>query len=124
MKYEVKAIEEAIANDREWGWKKLGINRTLGDAYLFSREAGNDVPNFNDAIWDEEVEQIVSDCRRLGIKEFTISSNWSGMLKSVGEFVNCGCTLDGYVEVYDRLERWHKDVKVKVLLPALKMTVN
>lgn len=43
MKYTIEAIENAKPGMR---WEEIGCHWTLGQAYLYSKEAGNDLPNF------------------------------------------------------------------------------
>ena len=49
MKYTIEAIENAKPGMR---WEEIGCHWTLGQAYLYSKEAGNDLPNFAEVIWD------------------------------------------------------------------------
>ena len=116
MKYTVNAIEEA---NRETRWSDIGIERTLGSAYLYSKEAGNDLPNFADVIWDEDIETILADCKRLGIKEFTISSTFSSLITTIARFEKLGCRLDGIVQINDRYA-WGDRQQI----PAFKLTVK
>ena len=66
MKYTIEAIENAKPGMK---WDEIGCHWTLGQAYLYSKEAGNDLPNFAEVIWDDDTEAIISDCRKLGAKE-------------------------------------------------------
>ena len=66
MKYTIEAIENAKPGMK---WDEIGCHWTLGQAYLYSKEAGNDLPNFAEVIWDDDIEAILSDCRKLGAKE-------------------------------------------------------
>ena len=59
MKYTIEAIENAKPGMR---WEEIGCHWTLGQAYLYSKEAGNDLPNFAEVIWDYDIEAILSDC--------------------------------------------------------------
>ena len=43
MKYTIEAIENAKPGMR---WEEIGCQWSLGQAYLYSKEAGNDLPNF------------------------------------------------------------------------------
>lgn len=65
MKYTIEAIENAKPGMR---WEEIGCHWTLGQAYLYSKEAGNDLPNFAEVIWDYDIEAILADCRKLGVK--------------------------------------------------------
>lgn len=66
MKTIIDAIEQALASHSEWSWKQLGFNPTFGQAYLYSRDAGNDLLNFADTIWDNEIPAILEDCPEPG----------------------------------------------------------
>ena len=116
MKYKVEAIESM---QKETRWTELGIQWTLGQAYLYSKEAGNDLPNFSEVIWDEDIETILADCRRLGIKEFTISSTFSSLITTIARFEELGCQLDGIVKINDRYA-WGDRKQI----PAFKLTVK
>ena len=77
MKNRIAAIDTALENRSRLTWNELGFNPTFGQAYLYSLEAGNDLPNFGEVIWDSEIEQIIADCRKTGTTEFTVSSTFS-----------------------------------------------
>ena len=119
MKYTIEAIENAKPRMR---WEEIGCQWTLGQAYLYSKEAGNDLPNFADVIWDEHIETILADCRKLGVKEFTISSTFSSLIETIAKFEELGCSLDGIVKVRDR--HTHFGTDEHKLIPAFKMTVK
>lgn len=63
--------------------KELGINREVYWAYKSSTEAGNNLINFYDLIDEGEAEAVIKCCRENNIKEFTISSNSTGMIRSI-----------------------------------------
>ena len=121
MKTIIDAIEQALASHSEWSWKQLGFNPTFGQAYLYSRDAGNDLLNFADTIWDNEIPAILEDCHRTGITEFTISSTFSSMVKTIAEFERHGCRLQGMTEINSNMESW--DTGEKERIPAFMMTV-
>ena len=97
MKYTIEAIENAKPGMK---WDEIGCHWTLGQAYLYSKEAGNDLPNFAEVIWDDDMEAILSDCRKLGVKEFTISSTFSSLIETIAR-LRLGC-IDGIVRVKER----------------------
>jgi hypothetical protein len=105
MKYTVEAIENAKPGMK---WEDIGCHWTLGQAYLYSKEAGNDLPNFAEVIWDDDIETILADCRKLGIKEFTISSTFSSLIETIARFEELGCTLDGIVKIKGTLHPLRK----------------
>ncbi len=82
MKYTIEAIENAKPGMR---WEEIGCQWTLGQAYLYSKEAGNDLPNFAEVIWDDDIETILADCRKLGVKEFTITEFDEALVKKLIE---------------------------------------
>lgn len=104
-------------------WKNIGVQPSLGQAYLYSLEAGNEIPNFGEVIWDNDVEAILADCRRFGIKEFTISSTFSGVIATLARFENLGCKMEGLVKINSKYEDFdHPGHKEKI--PAFKMTIQ
>ena len=119
MKYTIEAIENAKPG---MCWEEIGCQWTLGQAYLYSKEAGNDLPNFADVIWDHDIEAILADCRKLGVKEFTISSTFSSLIETIAKFEELGCMLDGIVKVKERYTHFGSDEHA--LIPAFKMTVK
>ena len=119
MKYTIEAIENAKPGMR---WEEIGCHWTLGQAYLYSKEAGNDLPNFAEVIWDYDIEAILEDCRKLGVKEFTISSTFSSLIETIAKFEELGCTLDGIVKVKERYTHFGSDEHA--LISAFKMTVK
>ena len=121
MKNTIDAIEQALASHSKWSWKQLGFNPTFGQAYLYSRDAGNDLPNFADTIWDDEIPAILDDCRRCGITEFTISSTFSGMVKTIAEFERHGCKLQGMTKINSMSKSWETGEPERI--PAFKMTM-
>ena len=112
MKYTIEAIENAKPGMR---WEEIGCQWTLGQAYLYSKE-------FAEVIWDYDIEAILADCRKLGVKEFTISSTFSSLIETIAKFEELGCTLDGIVKVKERYTHFGSDEHA--LIPAFKMTVK
>ncbi|MCI1768780.1 MAG: hypothetical protein LKM40_01125 [Mageeibacillus sp.] len=119
MKYTVEAIENAKTKE---DWQKIKMNRTLVQAYLWSTEAGNDLPNFAEVIWDEDIEAILQDCKENGIKEFTISSTFSSLITTIDKLTELGCSLDGIIKINDRYTHFGREERD--LIPAFKMTVK
>lgn len=119
MKYTIQTIENAKPGMK---WDEIGCHWTLGQAYLWSREAGNDLPNFAEVIWDDDIETILNDCRKLGVKEFTISSTFSSLITTIARLEELGCTLDGIVKIKDRYTHFGREERD--LIPAFKMTIK
>ena len=101
----------------------LGRDRMPVDAGTgLPLQQGNDLPNFAEVIWDYDIEAILEDCRKLGVKEFTISSTFSSLIETIAKFEELGCTLDGIVKVKERYTHFGSDEHA--LIPAFKMTVK
>lgn len=115
---EIKVFEEAkfgnIKNLRE-----AGINPTMYWAYFYSKEAGNDLIDFNDVIWDDDIPEIVRTCRENGIREFTISTTMSSIIKTFAEFEKLGCKMFGIMQVKTRFDNFLTGKKD--IIPAIKM---
>lgn len=60
--------------------------------------------DFNDVIWDNEVQSIIKTLRDNGIEKFTFSSTWSGAVKTAWLFTQNGCTLEGLTEINEGYE--------------------
>lgn len=98
--------------------KELRINRDVYWAYKSSTEAGNELINFYDMIDEEDAEDIIKCCRENGVKEFTISSNSTGMIRAIMALEVHGCRLNGTAMV--NRDNLHIDAKQ---IPAIKMEV-
>lgn len=98
MKTRIEAFEKAIA-ERCKDLKAAGINSTLFWAYRRSEDSGNNIINFHDVIWDNEIEEIAECLKANGIKEFTISSNFSGLITTLAEFEKHGFIMNGITDV-------------------------
>ena len=119
MKHTIETLGNA---ERRTGWKNIGVLWTLGQAYLYSKEVGNNLPIFPEAIWGCGIEAIPADCRRLGIRKFAISSTFSCLIESIAKFEELGCTLDGILRVKDSYT--HFGSSNLNLIPACKITVK
>jgi len=112
----IERIEKGLVEKNNWS--EIGINATLGWAYIYSKEADNDVPNFAECIWDDEIPEIVEQMKELDIHEFTISSTFSGLIQTIVTFEDLGCTLEGTVQINERYAREKGST-----IPAFKMSI-
>lgn len=119
MKYTIEALEKATP---AMSWEEIGCHWILGQAYLYSKEAGNELPNFAEVIEEDAIETILADCRKFGVQEFTISSPFSSLIETLAKFEECGATLDGLVKIKERYTRFGSEEHA--LLSAIKMTVK
>lgn len=102
--------------------KDIDINYNLYCSYLNAKEAENDYIDFNDVIWDNEVEHIVSDCRTYGIDYITISSTSSELIETLAKFEELGCKMIGLVKIKSRYTDFMTGEKR--IVPAVKMKIN
>ena len=72
--------------------------------YKNSQDNKNQYIDFSDAIWDNEVEQIIKTLKDNGIEYFTFSSTWSSAVKTAWLFTQNGCTLEGLTEINEGYE--------------------
>lgn len=114
----IELFERAIAEEAA-SLKDYGINDTAFWAYRKSIDAGNDIINFSDAIWDKDVEPIAETFRQNGITEFTISSDMSGLIQTLAAFDKQGFKMDGITEVNANYTEWKSNEKAKI--PAIRM---
>ena len=108
-------------------YKDIDVNPTVCQAYFYSIDAGNDLINFGEVIWDYDIDPILENCRRFGIKEFTISSTFSSLILTIAELQKKGCKLDGLVEINSRYDDWRAGLdgseRRKERIPAFKMSL-
>ena len=107
--------------------KDINVNPTFSQAYFYSLEAGNDLINFGEVIWDYDIDPILENRRRFGIEAFTISSTFSSLILTIAELQKRGCKLDGLVEINSRYDDWRAGLdgseRRKERIPAFKMSL-
>lgn len=80
----------------------VGINRTFYWAYIRTQETINENLDFEDVIWESDVEGIIKNCKEFGLKEITISSRFSSLIDILAEFEKQGAKLIGLTKVTTR----------------------
>jgi len=117
----IELIEEAI---REQGrsLKELGINRTLYWAYLYSKEAENELIDFGEVVWDYDIPELAAFFKEQGIDEFTISSSFSGLLETLAGFEKEGFKVAAMTTVRARYTNYLTGEKA--IIPAIKLVRN
>lgn len=121
----IEILDQAGA--RGTRYSDIDVNPTFGAAYFYSLEAGNDLINFGEVIWDYDIDPIIENCRRFGIKEFTISSTFSSLITTIAEFQKRGINLDGLIEINSRYDDWKAGLEGesrKERIPAFKMSLG
>ena len=75
------------------------VNYAIFKAYLNSKRNGRSLLNFDETLWYYDVQPIVETCRKLGIKEFTMTTNQTGLIEILGEFQRLGARISGVIEI-------------------------
>lgn len=119
---EIKIFEQVINSEKPVDLRKVGINRTMFWAYRSSVEAGNDLLNFDEAIWDEDIPEIVEICKEADITEFTISSTFSGLIETLASFEAHGWEMNGLTRVKSRHTDW--STGERAIIPAIRMVLT
>ena len=101
----IAAFENAITNQVK-DLRAEGINPTAFWAYRNSCRCGNDLIDFNEVIWDEDIESIAATLDANGITEVTISSTFSGLIKTLVGFEIAGFKIAGTTKVKANYTDW------------------
>lgn len=115
----IKLLEQAAENNSKF--TDLGINPTFAFAYFNAQETGNEMLDFDEVIWDTDVEEIIKNCKEHGITAFTISNTFSGLTKTIAKFISLGCTLDGMTTVNSKYKDW--ETKQRKRIPAFLLSL-
>ncbi len=113
----IELLEEMAA--RKVRYEEEDINATFGQAYFSAKRDGNETINFPEVIWTNDIPNITENLERFGIKEFTISSNFSGLIETLAEFEKHGFKMDGLTTVNAGYRDWATGELKK--LPAIRM---
>lgn len=117
----IELFERAIA-EQAGSLKDYGINGTMFLAYCRSIESGNDRIDFNEVIWDEDVDAIATCLKENGIREFTISDTFSGLIPTLAAFDKLGIHMAGITEVNATYTDFCTCERARI--PAIRMTVK
>ena len=90
-------------------------------AYRNSRDNENEILNFDDIIWDRDVEAITECLKENGIKAFTYSCRATDAVETLWLFKEAGCTIGEMVEVNLRKDFFGKGYEKG---HAFKMILN
>ena len=78
---------------------EAGINSIVFQAYADSCRRGYSILNFDEAIWEKDIEPIIGICRQEGFEKITISSTQCGIGDLLLKFQQHGCKIDGMTKV-------------------------
>ena len=96
----INKIEEV--KNKDVRLEDVGINRTFYWAYIRTQETTNENLDFEDVIWENDVEGIIKNCKEFGLKEITISSRFASLIDILAEFEKQGAKLIGLTKVTTR----------------------
>ena len=116
----IELLDKAAENGTRF--KDIDINPTFGAAYFYSIDAGNDLIDFSEVIWDEDIDAIVQTFADSGITAFTISSTFSSLIPTLAAFDKHGFKMAGITEVNANYTDWQTGERAKV--PAIRMERN
>ena len=114
----IDLFERAIA-EQAASLKDYGINATAFWAYRKSIDAGNDLVDFSEVIWDTDIEAIADTFKDAGVTEFTISSTFSSLISTLAAFEKHGFQMAGLIEVNANYTDWQTNQRARV--PAIRM---
>ena len=106
--------------DDEKKIEEAGFNRTVYLAYYKSKASEHKLIDFNDVIWAEDVEAIVTILKENGIREFTISCKFCDLIDRLAAFEKLGCKIKGTTEL---LTSWTGLDGRRQKITALKMEI-
>ena len=88
-------------------YRETGINRSAFWAVRHRKETGNKLLDFDEAITDTEIPEIVDTLIRMKEKQFTVSSRFSGLIDTLKGFEKYGA----YIVSLTEINSIHKDFK-------------
>ena len=109
-----KAAEDRIDELGDIAWK-------IWRAYEKSRDNENEILDFDDIIWDRDVEALTACMKENGIKAFTYSCRATNAIETLWLFKETGCTIGEMVEVNLRKDFYGKGYEKG---HAFRMTLN
>jgi hypothetical protein len=91
-------------------------------AYVIARTAGNEHLDFNDIIWDQDIQELVAMWRELELEFVTLSNSSSGMVDTLAYLEKLGCKLLGLTKVRGQ----YPDIITgqHAIIPAFLVEVN
>lgn len=118
----MKRIEKLEMIDESVNIKQQGVNYTFYWAYRHTIETDKKLLNFDSVIWNSDVPEIIKECKKFNIKEFTISRTDAHFFNILADFEKYNCTIAGMAKINDP---WAEDEMGRPKkLDAIKMRIN
>lgn len=79
--------------------------------WVFRNRRENDDNEFEmcDSCWDTEFHDFVETLRKLGIKQFTVTNNSTGLMNDLYGYTAEGCTMVGLHQITKKSLRWGEE---------------
>ena len=95
----MKRIEKLEKIDESVNIKQQGVNYTFYWAYRHTIETDKKLLNFDSVIWNSDVPEIIKECKKFNIKEFTISRTDAHFFNILADFEKYNCTIAGMAKM-------------------------
>jgi hypothetical protein len=93
------AAEKAYEKAKDKMTEQGDIAWRIWRAYEHSKENENEILNFDDIIWDRDVEALTACMKENGIREFTYSCRATDAIETLWLFKQAGCEIGEMIEV-------------------------
>lgn len=117
----IEIFEKAMTEGNEF-FKENNLNPTLFAAYRQQKDSGNELIDFSEVIWTQDIELISEFFKAQGITEFTISSTFSSLIETLAAFEKQGFHMNGLTEVKANYTDF--TTGEKKIIPAICMKLN
>ena len=77
--------------------------------YKMRRENDGDEFEMSDSLWDKERSDFVETLRKLGITEFTVTTQSTGLMDDIYGYTELGCTMVGLHTITKKALRWGEE---------------
>lgn len=99
-------VQESLRAEYEKAMNKISeqadneqIYKQIWRAYEKSKDNENEILNFDDVIWDRDVEALTACMKENEIKEFTYSCRATDAIETLWLFQQAGCEIGEMIEV-------------------------
>lgn len=86
------------------------------------KHTGNELIDFSEVVWEDDIAAISEFLKAEGITEFTISSTFSSLIQTLAEFEKYGFCTNGLTTVNANYTDFTTG-KLRVV-PAIRMSLN
>ena len=74
--------------------------------FKFNLDNDNDEFEVYDSIWNSERRDFVETLRKLGVTEFTVTSQSTGLMDDIYGYIELGCTMAGLHTITKKFPEW------------------